>query len=415
MPAKLKTTTVLLLAICIGVTGLSTLGRHSPNQALAEELPQNAPNTNDKTIGKSSTTVALIDRQQDTRTAEKATTDTKQESIPENGSVEISGRVLDPEGKPVGGCTIVVLKGDKEQKQAAVQTTGPDGQFQLQAMWDYPRQRLWVMAAAKGKGCGIDWIELNSRSKTNEITLQLTKDDIPITGRIVDLEGKPVSGATIRLFKIAKAVEQVPSLSKMNAMAKPAAGVEPRVVDASKAKNDNLISWVKSNVEALANQPFVHEMGLSQIPPPIGMVAPATTDKEGRFRLAGTGIGEERAVVLDVAGPGIERRLIWVVTLRQPPKELTKAVGIYGPTFEHQVGPAKSATGTVTDKTTGKPLAGIRILGSVPRLGYAHGLVIEAITDNAGHYKLDGLPKSDDYTITVDSLSELTYLAQETV
>ena len=31
-----------------------------------------------------------------------------------------------------------------------------------------------------------------------DLTLRLVKDDVPIEGRVVDLEGKPVRGATIR-------------------------------------------------------------------------------------------------------------------------------------------------------------------------------------------------------------------------
>jgi hypothetical protein len=117
-------------------------------------------------------------------------------------------------------------------------------------------------------------------------------------------------------------------------------------------------------------------------------------------------------VVLEIRGPGIERRRLWVVTLASPPKELAGVIGLYGPKFEHLAGPARPAMGTVTDRATGKPLSGIHVVGTVPKMVYARGLEIDAVTDEQGNYRLEGLPKSSEYFISVDTAAGLVYLPQ---
>lgn len=382
-----KTKVSLLLFLTAGI--VSTLVGLGASSSQSAQLPAKEPTTT---------------------TAMKAKSETKEVQSPESGPIEIRGRVLDPEGKPVGGSTVAVLTGEKEQ--TAVQTTGPDGQFKLMAKRDYPKQRISVMATAKGYG--HDWMHLDLGVKADEIVLRLTKDDLAITGRIVGLEGKPVAVATVRVVKIAKAIEAPPGASRQaNEMSKLSAEVGKKNEKLLQPAHNALSSWVKDNVKWLTDHAYAQEMGLSELTPPASVAAPVITDKEGRFRLAGLGIGRDRALILDVSGPGIERRLIWVVTLHPSPKELANVVGLYGPSFEHQVGPAKPAVGTVSDRATGKPLAGIRVVGSVPRMGYAQGLEVDAITDKDGHYRLDGLPKADNYLVTVDSLPGLSYLPQE--
>ncbi len=139
----------------------------------------------------------------------------------------------------------------------------------------------------------------------------------------------------------------------------------------------------------------------------------ATTGADGRFRIRG--VGRDRAVVLDIQGPGIEHRRIWAVTLANPPKALAnRTTGLYGPTFDHLARPAKPITGTVRDKKTGKPVAGVRIIGRVPNMGYARGgSPVEATTDAMGNYRLDGLSKGKQYTVTVDTLAGMTYVPEE--
>ena len=58
------------------------------------------------------------------------------------------------------------------------------------------------MVAAVAAGYGLDWIALKEAGA--ELTLRLEKDDVPIKGRVLDLEGRPVAGATVRLVRLSK-------------------------------------------------------------------------------------------------------------------------------------------------------------------------------------------------------------------
>ena len=80
-------------------------------------------------------------------------------------------------------------------------TTGPDGRFQFAV----PKAELGINSpsvAAAAPNLGVGWVNVPAGGKTDDLTLQLVDDDVPITGQIVDLEGKPVQGATLRVMQI---------------------------------------------------------------------------------------------------------------------------------------------------------------------------------------------------------------------
>src|SRR5262249_50564078 len=122
-----------------------------------------------------------------------------------------------------------------------------------------------------------------------------------------------------------------------------------------------------------------------------------TTGADGRFTVRG--IGRERAVTLLVEGPTIETREINVLTrpgvpaitipgYRNAPElgELT----YYATGFDHAPAPCRPVSGAVRDKRTGKPVAGAivraeRGVGNPVRN-------IQTTTDQAGRYRLTGLP-----------------------
>src|SRR5262249_23944097 len=57
---------------------------------------------------------------------------------------------------------------------------------------------------------------------------------------------------------------------------------------------------------------------------------------------------------------------------------------VYGASFKHVAAPAKPLAGTVRDKDTGKPLAGVRI--------DVMGPLVQATTDKEGKFRLRSLP-----------------------
>src|SRR5262249_1739880 len=118
-------------------------------------------------------------------------------------TVAYSGRVLGPDGKSFVGATVSVWTGaSKTQRSRILEKTDRDGRFRITV----PRaqlERARVVAAAEGYG--PDWAELRPPTpKDRELTLRLARDDVPINGRIVNLEGRGIAGVTIQVRKMEK-------------------------------------------------------------------------------------------------------------------------------------------------------------------------------------------------------------------
>jgi protocatechuate 3,4-dioxygenase beta subunit len=259
-----------------------------------------------------------------------------------NETVTLSGRVLDPDGKPVAGAEITVRWSWATEGATAPRikaTSGADGHFHLRfdradigkpplppEAEPYQFAPLQVVAAAKGYGPG--WINVGRGAKGARLILRLAKDNDPIKGRVRDVQLRPVTDATVHVVT---------------------------------AQADD---WLCDPFPGLENG--------------------APTDKEGRFVL--TGIGRDRKVRLSVEGPSIERKRIEVSTEKPP-----------AATVEVIARPTKVLEGTVSAEDTGKPLAGVVIRGG-PQHGTHTG--IYTLTDAQGRYRLVGLPKGESYEVT---------------
>jgi RNA polymerase sigma factor (sigma-70 family) len=120
-------------------------------------------------------------------------------------SISITGRVLDPDGKPVTGARLFWVRQRKAQPQgredfALTQqgVSSTDGRFTLKL----PRTdaQLGTLIAA-ADGYGIDWVELPKKNAPGEVIFHLVKD-LPIRGRVLTTEGKPVAGAVVEVVAI---------------------------------------------------------------------------------------------------------------------------------------------------------------------------------------------------------------------
>src|SRR5262249_20608017 len=116
-----------------------------------------------------------------------------------------SGRVLDPDGKPVAGANVYYLRSlapgeftrvrlaDRPQpKPEAV--TDQDGRFSFPA----PAGEGQGFGTAPGYGPG--WV-LNP-GRLDDTPLRLARDDVAVAGRLLDLQGQPVAGATVRIHAL---------------------------------------------------------------------------------------------------------------------------------------------------------------------------------------------------------------------
>jgi protocatechuate 3,4-dioxygenase beta subunit len=208
--------------------------------------------------------------------------------------------------------------------------------------------------------------------------LKLAADDVPIHGRILDTEGRPVSGARVQ------------------------------AINAWAGHDGTLESW-----ERAAQQPKAVEWRLrGKLRPqnfsfaPFGtrppLVPAVRTDATGWFTLKG--VGRERIVDIAVSGPGIETLLLHVRSRRgtvikvpSPYQVRDPRVDSYYPCeFTHVAGPSIPVEGHVIDAKSKRPLARIivradRIAGD-PLTGGLPARQISTTTAADGGYRLEGLP-----------------------
>jgi hypothetical protein len=262
----------------------------------------------------------------------------------------------------------------------------------------------------KAEGHGVEWVYLMNQSPT----VRLVKDDVPLEGRILDEEGRPVAGAKVSVvcLKVPTSGDLSAFLQSRRAAAEGCdlKGLE-RFAESGQGKNRTPWSLMWPD---LARYCF----------------PPVTTDADGRFRL--TGIGRERLVDLLVQGPTIEQTELRVLTRRDvdeaalsPPagddehsrvtgKLRLEHVPLYTPGFEHRVGPTTPITGTVRDRDTGLPLAGVQLMARPSESKCCH-TDVAAVTDENGQYRLIGLPRGQRYRIIAATTTVKTHQQQEQV
>jgi RNA polymerase sigma factor (sigma-70 family) len=335
---KLKVATLVLLAAGVAGAGLLT------HQALAAKESAQPP------------VAAPQASAEDTKPAppEAPPAASRQEA---EQALEVTGQVLDADGKPCAGAKLSLWTNavKKPADMPVLAVTDADGRFRLTvARADRERDAKIV---ARARDHGPDWVEVAKLDKGTGVTLQLAKDDVPINGRVIDLEGQPVAGATIEVGRL----EQ----SDMN-------------------------RWMELAKKGISNHQD-RELASVALDGPITV----TTGKDGRFRL--TGFGRDRTVLLRLRGDNIEHCAFWVVTRDEPLAGLRAGpYGTYSATFTHHALPSKPIVGTVRDRATGKPLAGITVASSMYNWRFA-------TTDEKGQYRIVGAAKHDQYSVSAGS------------
>ena len=299
------------------------------------------------------------------RSGEPAETTEKKEEI-----LTFHGQVLGPDARPATGAAIYTMlpSSGGPIKPVFSAKAGVDGKFRFtvpKADFDAvvghgPWDTVTILAVADG--LGPDWVELRSPAE-EELALRLVDDSVPISGRILDLQGKPVVGATIERGEI-------------------------------KAENidgiDSYLKLIREDPRLASNHRFAKSFWHNPLP---GQPASVTTDAEGRFKL--TGVGRGRIVDISVNGPTIQNTTITamtrpIATVSSPPGTSTVvARTVHGAAFDYLVSPGRALTGVVRDKRTKQPLAGVTVCGK--------GTNARVTTDAQGRFTLSGFPKGTRY------------------
>jgi RNA polymerase sigma factor (sigma-70 family) len=290
-----------------------------------------------------------------------------EDSVAGKDSVMVSGWVLDLDRKPVAGAKLYLptfaLKGPAYSERAM---SGPEGRFHFtiakseldRTSADRPAPH--VMAVAAGHGC--DWAKVEV---AGELALRLVKD-VPINGRILDADGKPVAGAKLTVMGVS---------------------------GANGEDLENFLKAIRLGPDMLGWDYLKETFALGWVGPLPGQPSVLTTDADGRFKLAGA--GRDRVVGFRLEGPRIGSASLAV---RTRPGE--KVGNVYGALFEYPAAASRSIRGVVRDKDTGKPLADALVrINLVAWRG--DNRWAKTVTDKEGRYELLGLAKTPSYPFVV--------------
>ena len=294
--------------------------------------------------------------------------------------VEVKGRVVAPDGKPVAGAAVRGAYVDREAKPFPSATSGPDGRFTIRlpkpidaggGSPGYMARFPWLLASAPGFGLG--WAERVLRAdRPAEEVVTLTEDGTPIEGRIIDLEGRAVADAKVKVQNVW-----------------------------FEAKGD-LSAWIAKARNGAAGNLWqgLENLSLDQV-----LAIEAKTGPDGRFKL--DGIGRDRIADLIVSGPGVATTQVIAFCRDEPEirgsnKQMMRPMPfiVQAPRFQLALTPSKRVEGVARDKDSGRPIAGLQINAAVfdpSSMIWAQG--IEAKTDAEGRYRLDGLPVASAYRL----------------
>ncbi len=332
-----------------------------------------------------------------------------------NGSITYRGRVLDASGRPVVGAELYLVRRNMKTtgKPPVRAVSGADGRFRFlvpKAEFDLSRENPYLvsrnppwrsatlLAGAPGYAFGLT----DDSDATKESTLRLVRDDVPISGRILDLEGRPVVGATVKVISVRLPAHGLlgpglKTLQIVNVSMPPKGPVDAWFQDLAGLTLDTWLKNVERQKELdTLEYPFLP----NHIPgrPEAAVIPDASTGPDGRFRITGVGCG--RVAILEIQGANIETRRIRVRTRPgaatqvrgSQNRRIDEPITIYGASFEHIAGPTRPIEGVVRDRETGRPLAGV-VIDSRPSRGDPFiPSIVETTTDSLGRYRLVGLP-----------------------
>ncbi len=328
------------------------------------------------------------------------------------GTVPVRGRVLDPDGKPVAGAEVYVrhyaeiawlpIDPMAARQKGRVAAADADGRFQFEldkgsSDRPYDGGPGWRKAeiAAAAPGFAPAWVEAGDAVKRGEVTLKLVRDDVPVRGRVVDSQGRPVAGVVVRIAWLREVKDGV-DLDAMLASGE----LDEMQVARWYGLGQRYSSWQADPASLW----------------PGGRNA-WTTGADGRFEVPG--IGRDRVARLDFHGGGVADGTLDVMArvAKAPPKPrrrsgpdaIMQSLGrdaafkgrfpqgtqLVGATFEYIASPTKPIAGVIRLKGSGKPVEGAIIRGADPT---TH-TTVTARTDAAGRFRIEGVPKGEFYQL----------------
>jgi RNA polymerase sigma factor (sigma-70 family) len=256
----------------------------------------------------------------------------------------VSGQVVSADGKPVAGAAVALVGRVKRAARAerhsgtvnktlASIRTDREGKFRLDATGVSPAAYWQAILVARASGHGSNQLYLPLRPDSVTTKLELPGERV-LRGRLVDLQGQPAAGVTVRLTG---------AHGKMRA--------------------DKFITLYQQHSPA--------EEGY--------WPRPAVSDASGHFRLEGLPAGCDFTLDVQSEGTAFARQSLEVASKDAPPdKEVTLALA-----------PGRVLEGTVTYRDTGKPVPNARLSIETMRQAYSGPRwEMDARTDAQGRFRV---------------------------
>ncbi len=322
-----------------------------------------------------------------------ATPSPKENTAQSDAPAVIHGTVLRPDGKPATDATVSLYafhwsSGDRIRwEPIASRGTNSHGEFKLVAPPSDASgsDDKFFFATAKGLGC--DYQLHFSLDPSKPLVMKLVPDR-PIRGRILDLEGKPVAGARVRVVTVTDSADR---------------GLGP------------WIDAMRSGVERYSSA--AHSLLGKFVKTLPGGAGSTTTDQDGRFVLQG--LGAERVVDLAIESDTTAYRQVTVVTrsldpIIRPAAAHGAGLEIFGADFTTSASPTRPVVGTVRDEKTGKPLEGVSVESRrFASESFAGQRGLRTTSDAQGKYRLLGMPKGIGNAIFVVPNDEQPYFMRQ--
>jgi RNA polymerase sigma factor (sigma-70 family) len=276
----------------------------------------------------------------------------------------LSGQVVSPDGKPIEGASVVLAASDPEKSKTTREVARTDAAGRFRCVLPGPKHDSHVLVA-RATGFAADWVAVREVDFARPVVLRLAKMTLPVRGRVLTLEGKPVPGAVVRVLRV-----QAP--------------------DGKKGLKEMVEKWAASPYEAVdLLQKQLHHLAAAGLPEKL------TTDAEGRFVIRG--VGDGRVLSLKIAADTIETvvaRVAMATTVSGRRRgQPVSGPPLYAATFDHAAAPCRVIQGTVFDQKTKKPIADVAVSGRV-RPGWWE-VFVYARTDATGRYRLVGLRNTE--------------------
>ena len=276
--------------------------------------------------------------------------------VPGPGRMFVTGRVLDPAGKPAAGVVVdiigqprVLSLSTREYVGRIVLVGGGEtdagGHFRIDALRTSGERFVEVYAVAAAPGFGRGWVQLNADARQPAAELRLRAEQV-IRGKLFDVHGQPAAGVELQVWSVGRPTET---------------------------------GWYDG-------------VSMGNPPPPEGMRAwpgPVATDNQGNFAV--TGIGRNVTVGFHIrdrrfANGGLQVR----TDDRDGPKTVTEALR-----------PGMTVEGSVLAADTGQPIPHALVevdlssaLGAAPHRADGQGR-FTATVQPGKNYRVQALPPGD--------------------